>query len=696
MLTQLVVIVLWVIIPGAAIAWALRLRGSWWLLLAPALTVGIISGLAVLLGAIGMPFTGVSIAGIVAFAAAIVWLVGTIWCRRQRGTITTVTEPLGDTRTVTEPLGDTRTVTEPPGDTAAVTEKPKLWERSHLIWIGVALAALIQGLSTYQGMGNPFWFPQNSDTPFHLNVVRFILNNQNASSAFVDTMFAGEAGDPIGMYPAAWHGIVSLGVIDSIVLASNAMVLTVTALIWPISIAAFALAMWPHRPLIAAVTPIVSSAYLSFPNRFFTAGVLWPQALAYSIIPAALAATIILVKRKNPHRISWGLALAAVLVGIVLAQPSGLLVYGVIATPLVIFRAFAPLMKHRNKTYNSAQQLVRIIGPIFAAAGWVIAWSWLFFLFSQTLHPGTTVQTNQGVRTGIWLALSDAAFSTSFLRSPSIPIAITTIIGVVIAFWHHRTRWVPFSLFGLLALAGIMTGGGPISRGLSWLVYPFFADEQRILATIPLVASPLIALTIVTIADKIANLKLRQIPMRVRNAIWFAPVLTLGLTVIFGITTNGFQFQGRIETLNSNYVAPLTPGTNISLVTLDELALLERLGDSVSPGGIVFGDPLSGIVLAPAISDVSVIYDTLGNRSWLADVNFLTTNLHRLPIDPRVCEALERLGIEYFYHDTETNLHWRANNQDQRFSRLRFGNRPWLTPLDSGGTATLYRITGCD
>jgi len=671
MLAQFLAIGAWVFLPGAVIGWALRLREPWWVLLAPALTVGIISGLAVVLGALGIPFNGIVVASIVAFAALIVWLVAMFWQRQQR---------------------DNTKTKEPANDNGTTQLKPRIWERHHILWIGVGIAALIQGISTYRGMGNPFWLPQNSDTPFHLNAVRFILNNQNASSAFIDIMFAGEAGDQIGMYPAAWHAIVSLGFMDSIVLASNAMVLVVTALVWPVSLAAFALAIAPHRPLVAAVTAVVSSAYLSFPNRFFMAGVLWPQALSYAMVPAGVAATILLLKHKNPYRIRWALALAAILVGIVLAQPSGLLVYGVIVTPFVIYRAFAPLLKRSNSTYADSPQLVRVIWPIFAVAAWVIAWRWVFLLFSETLNPGAEVQTNQGVRTGVWLALSDGAFSTALLREPSIPIVIGTIVGAMLALLHRRTRWVPFSLLGLLALAGIVTGGGPISRELAWVVYPFFADEQRLLATIPLVASPLIALGIVTIAYQLANLK----PLRINDREgWLAPVLALGLTATFGVATNAFQFQGRIEALNDNYVAPLTTGAS-SLVTLDEMALLERLGDSVSPDGIVFGDPLSGIVLAPALGDVATIYPTLGGRSWQPDAVFLRTNLHRLPDDPRVCEALGRLGIEYFYNDTETNQHWRANSVDRRFWRLRFGDEPWLVPLDSGGTATLYRITGCD
>ncbi|MDR2703069.1 MAG: hypothetical protein LBB58_01835 [Cellulomonadaceae bacterium] len=721
MALQLLVLSAWVMLPGAGVAIVLGLKRPWWALLAPATSIGLLSGFAIILGLLGIPWHGGTVAAAIILLIAIIaagrvfhhnFIPGNYAMRHGKNNYAT-------------------NYLVPPKNNG-------LRDSNLLIWLGIIASGLIQGISTYRGMGNPHWLPQNSDTPFHLNAVRFILNNENASSFFIYRL-TGQVGTPAGFYPGAWHGVVSLSVLDSILLASNAMVLVVTAIIWTTSLAALGYVIAPHHKLVAALAPLVAAAYLSYPNRFYNAGVLWPQALAYAMVPAAVAVTILLFRKRAAHKrhLSWVLVLLTILGGIALAQPSGILVYAIFATPYIIARAFRPLWRHFRiwaRSYSHRirhteaakaesvvetttgalptitssfalanleappkqtviRQLIRIILPLVAAAIWVYGWYRLFAFFSDQLENPTRTAGDQGFWIGVWHGLSDAAFfAGAFPRYPSLPIIIGTIFGVMVAFSHRHTRWLPFSLAGMLLLSGLVNADG----FLSWLIYPWYADEQRLLATVPLVGAPLIALAIVALARGLARIPKARFPASPLATYpkITATVIALGLVAVFGLATDNFRFEERIRILNSNYVVTMQGLTTGNLVSEPEFELLQRMGRELPPGAWVIGDPLSGLGLAYAISNVNIIYTTLGPGHWGDDAVFLGREFENLPDDPEVCAALGRLGVQYFYNDTETHLHWRSA-WERRFRGLWVSDQPWLEKIDSGGTATLYRITGC-
>jgi len=240
----------------------------------------------------------------------------------------------------------------------------------------------------------------------------------------------------------------------------------------------------------------------------------------------------------------------------------------------------------------------------------------------------------------------------------------------------------------MLILAGLVNADG----FLSWIVYPWYADEQRLLATIPLVASPLIALAIVTVAKWLSHVPPFRFP---GSRLLTITIFTIGLTAVFGLLTDAFRFEERTRILRSNYVVTMQGLTTGNLVSLPEFELIQRMGYELPPGARVIGDPLSGLGVAYAISNVQIVYTTLGPGHWGEDAVFLGRHFEDLAEDPEVCAALARLGVEYFYNDTETHLHWRSA-WERRFRGLWVDDRPWLQPIDWGGTATLYRITGCD
>ena len=97
--------------------------------------------------------------------------------------------------------------------------------------VGAAVCAL--GAALIIGMGSPTTPPQAFDAVFHLAAVGAVREGGSASS--LGGLSALYQGAPV-YYPSVWHGMVALlpgGAVE----ASNAMILVVGAVAWPLGVA---------------------------------------------------------------------------------------------------------------------------------------------------------------------------------------------------------------------------------------------------------------------------------------------------------------------------------------------------------------------------------------------------------------------------------------------------------------------------
>ena len=110
---------------------------------------------------------------------------------------------------------------------------------------GLAVACLVLGIGTLAGMGSMSTPAQAFDIVFHSNAVQAIRQLGNASS--FGSMSALYQGVPT-YYPTVWHGAVAL-LPASVTVSSNAMVLVVAALAWPLGIAGLLAEVLVHDPM---------------------------------------------------------------------------------------------------------------------------------------------------------------------------------------------------------------------------------------------------------------------------------------------------------------------------------------------------------------------------------------------------------------------------------------------------------------
>ncbi|WP_127129395.1 DUF6541 family protein [Georgenia sp. SYP-B2076] len=636
--------------PGLLVGAVLGLRRVLLLVAAPALSVAILSASPVLLGPLGIAWTPASaVASTLAVAAgfaALRLLLRHSW------------------RVGSDPAG-------------------ALWP----VLVAVVVAVPFAAIPLHNGMGFPDSPPQTWDAVFHLNGSRAILDTGDGSSLTLGRLNA--PAKDLAIYPAAWHDVAALAVRDDIVVTANVLTLLISAVVWPLGLAGLASVLVRSSKVAPVAAALAGTALVSFPARVISYGTLWPTALAYALVPAALMVTLVVVARLQAlgtHKrasfpVSEVITLLAVLGGAGLAHPTAVLAYAVIAAPIWIPLWWRGLTAARRA--GGAWRWAGVVAPVLAC---VVA-----AVLARPLFRAKEINTRDPYGTAadaIVGALTDSQFANQGFGNPekSWLLGALIVVGMLATLVVRRHRWLAIGMVTTTALFVLAVDSALPG---AFLVRPWYSDPVRLGAMVALVVPLLVAVAVAWLGE----LATRWMRGPARRRILLAEVVSAALVVVLVLGTGGLRGQLRVHQLQINYAFIPQSGFN-SLVSPDEQALLERVDDELPDDAVVLANPYTGAPLLYGLSDVDVVYPHLGG-SWGKQQKFLATSFDQIETNPRVCATLRDLGVKYVYGDDL--LYW-PDHEDIGNYRGLFdlaSVADVLEPVDSGGGATLYRITAC-
>ena len=564
--------------------------------------------------------------------------------------------------------------------------------------VGAAVCAL--GAALIIGMGSPTTPPQAFDAVFHLAAVGAVREGGSASS--LGGLSALYQGAPV-YYPSVWHGMVALlpgGAVE----ASNAMILVVGAVAWPLGIAGLlteALRDGPREPAPAAdsvaaeadrdaraahrarekavaLSILLSAATAGAPVLLLTALAVWPYALSVVALPGALTLVVRArraVAQRHGRAQAAALAVLAVL-GVALAHGTGLFNAAILLLPVAV-GAVAKLLRRGGRTRLIA--LVCLVAAALAAAAG--AWTMrgpLTTMFNYEREGGSAVGT-------FFQALIDLP-QYGPLASHGLPVGVVLLALAVLGLRGARDERVrPWAGAALVALVLVVLVGGPQWPGRQ-VGSPWYLQKSRI--------EPLLLIPMLVLAAHGALALLSPDgagrPKRLRR-----PAAALALLVLVAVAG---RIPLQIELTRSVYDAErIAFGT---LTTPRELAFYASVGEALPAGAVVVGAPSRGVTYLGLVADVELVYPTRARP--VADSAELA--LARATSSPRpgsvTCDLLNRLGAQY-YVDVR-----------RRPDGLRYGNAPlrWDDRIDiwstrgmklvswadtEHGSVSLWRITVC-
>lgn len=618
------------VLPGAVIVvagWGVRRLSLWFF--APALSLAVLAVAAVLAGAVGLHWGLLPIMIVTVLVAAIAASIRLLWVKDVPNA---------------PPLRVTLT-------TAAA-------------FIAAIAAISIQLIIVF---GRPENISQTFDAIVHLNTIRYAMDTANASAFHIG------ATSDIAFYPNAWHALVSLsGLVSgsSVPVAVNAANTALGAVAWPASVIALSLTTLGNRMAVGIAAAALSTGFGAFPILLFDFGVLYPNATAYAVLPAGLAAVWMLLRPAG-----WGDAirttalLLLLIVGIGLAHPNAFLaLYAMGAAVVLVFllmRAIEGASRRVWLTNSAIAAVILVVGAglwRFSRTGWDMS------------------------RWGAWQSTAQA-FGEAVLISPrSYPVTLVTafllIVGLVAI--ARRPRQGLFALpFAVAGFMFILVSGTPVEFLLREMVTnPWYNDSFRLAALLPAAGIPVGVFGVVFLADASAR-KLRA------GALLRAGAIAAAAVVLFSVAV-GPNVSGAIAQAQVAY--RLDPSA--ALLTSDEAALLQRLDEETPADALIAGSPWTGTSLAYALAGRDVVeLHVFGSRN--ADEVYLDEHLRDIDQDPRVCNAVRALGVSHVLDFGTQNV---FNRDDAAADRAGIQN---LTPgkhlelVDSQGDARLFQVVGC-
>lgn len=538
---------------------------------------------------------------------------------------------------------------------------------------GAALitAILIVGAQLVWSFGRPENISQTFDAIVHLNTAAFAVDTANASAFHIG------ATSDIPFYPNAWHSLVALVATTTgvgIPVAVTAANLAIGAVAWPMSCLALAAAFFPGRRTALVIAAALSTGFGAFPLLLFFFGVLYPNVAAYAILPAGVAIVVWLLRAPSVRDVvRWTVLLGVVCAGIGLAHPNAFLALYAFGAALAV----AELLRRALRDRTRRTWVLNATGGLAIVAVGAAIWR-----FSRT--------NSEMSQWAPWQATAQSIGEAVLLNPRQYPLTVVTALLIIAGLISlaRRPRLYPIAIpYVVAAVFFVLASGSSAGNVLRELITnPWYNDSYRLAALLPVAGIPVATLGGVAIADLVRSLAVRR---RAPRAV-VGVAAAVGVVAVFSVGVGPNVARVAVDARGA-YVM-----TSASLLlTTEEQTLLERLDQTTPPDALIAGSPWTGTSLAYAIADREVVEKHIfGARD--DDEVYLDENLRNIDSDPRVCDAIRAVGVDYVLDFGAQNV-W--NNPAASVNRDGIQDLPPTRSLElvdsEGPDAKLYRVVGC-
>lgn len=716
--------------------------------LAPALTFGMVTILAQLWSATGIPWNRMTVLPVLALISA----AGVLFWRHRRISNPEVSE-------LHRPNAQPPLVFDAPASHAYRILSLK---QRRLMWALIGVGWLLAALPTFI-IADPTNPSQQWDAVFHVNGVWHLLQHQDAGwfHALVP-MYSGE-GEVY--YPAGWHTFLALfATPTTITQAAHASSMT-AMFVWVAGGAAFTSVVATSRTATLA-SPIIAGLMLSMPADALTMYVQWPHATAVAALPGVVAGALIWGRRlvrsseKNWHAvwIHWplGLELGIAVLGLAHIHASSLFAFSwTLVFPLL--GACYLVIKQRSIAGLGRALGATIIAVIFVAVPIYllttphlqgmgnyprtgISWSFAFLRalvpqppFTETIGLITTTTTYAlMILVGLYALMTRSArwkFARAFIldsltqsrhqnadkgeqSSPEAQAEVASM-SEVSRDSSDGTSTTPGDLPGSLAWERLVLGPRPalwlIPAYVLWVLAvfvayspentirtfwlsPWYMDPRRIMGIVNMVMVPIIAIAFTSLVTWLRSNRSRHSAEDIEaSSSW--RIATMWGTWLVVITLFG-AMDARLHA--ATYVFDPDNLGKPGMVTTQELAMIKRIPTTLPEDAYILGDPIAGAAYVESIGQRRAFFPqltTTNTGSEFADL--YKKKFKDIHTDPRICQGIRREGITHVYLDKDS-LYYSFKLSDRSPGLYGVDVSRGFELIDSGDSAAIYRITACD
>ncbi|WP_203233845.1 DUF6541 family protein [Actinomyces sp. 565] len=564
-------------------------------------------------------------------------------------------------------------------------DRDRLPRRERLLLLAaITLAGGLTAIPTALGTGSWDNPAQASDAVFHLSATAYVRETGTASFlGGLAPMYGGTA----VYYPTGWHAVAAL-LPGNVITGANLLVVVLAALVWPLGVAALLREVLPGAGSVLAVGTALSGSVVS-PLLLLTS--VWPYGMSVVMLPGALALLVRAVRSgkvgARERTAAWILALGACL-GVLIAHGAAVFNLAVLGLPVVV-AAGVPAWRSVWRRGVGARVAIAASGALLllllAGGAWTMRRP-LAAVFNYPRAAGNIWET-------LFAVVTDHPLLATF--TPWIPgnalVFALAVWGA--AAWRRDTSVRAWAVGTGISLLLLLLASGP-AWPLRALAGPWYTQRARIMPLLTLGVLVLAAFGIQQAQRRWGAAKGAPASAVGRGLTLMRQHVPATLLVISLLAAPGWRWGLRAELLEAihdperiSYGAMLSAG---------ELDFIRRIGGALPDDAVVLGDPSNGSAYLWSVTGTKVLYPSRPRPST-AELRWLGENADQIETDPRVCEILNRYGVEYYYSDdAEPDGLTGGVRKPLWGEALARVPRSALEEVDSQGSATLWRITACD
>lgn len=644
---------LWLVLPGLFTAYAAGLRGIAAFSLAPLVSVAICSATAIVGQACGLAWSWYVVVGATVLVTAATAL-GSLLIRR-RFTVLDRSDPLSMRVAAT---------------------------------IGGLAATGLGWVSAVIGMEHPEQLSQTYDAVYHYSAVAYILDTHRASSLTLEAL---GSHDGPAFYPGAWHDLASLVAMTtgaSIPASMNTLSIAVSIVAWPLACLLLVRQLFGRCAPAMAATALLSISFVAYPWGLMSFGVLWPNLLGLSLVPASLAIVITalgLAKDDCVGRPRAILLLPLVVPTAALAHPNTVFTLAALSFFPVMYTLFRRAVRFHRSGHTLRGPIEVATMLAFSAAVWV----WC-----------ATAPAFAGVRAQYWApfatpaqAVGEVLLGATNARTELILVPALVLIGAVMAWRVPKQRWL---IFGTVVSGWlyVLAAGVSDSYRQKFSGY-WYNDSHRLAAMLPLTMVPLAVGGFVWLVNRIHE-RLPEATDANRWSAWSRPArsplgITAGLMVACMLLTGFFYNDVHGSVLNEGYAL----NSQSFLVDAEKRAFLRKLRDQLPADAVVANNPWSGSGLLWPFADREPLFARMAtNWQHDADRKMVAEHLVEAGTNPAVCPAASRLKVKYML--VSSLSFWPGIDRQKDYPGIADpAGRPGFELIAEQGSSKLFRITSC-
>ena len=563
-------------------------------------------------------------------------------------------------------------------------------------------------------MDGPEAFPRQYDTVFHLARIRAFAEGGDFSildaTNFPDAQGYG-AVEGGSFYPAAWHvvgAMVFQATGSSVPLVLNALDFVFAAVVFPTSMFALLSYVFDDRPAVVVAGSLVTVAFVAFPWRLLTYGLLCGNLASFAMTPTVAAAFACLIDPERGHGHRRGL-LVAFMVGCVslgATQPNAIFTMAVMLWPLCAWRV-AGLARRLNVSERMRPVVrVALVAAFLAlAAGvWVLLYRAPFMRGVLEIDWPPVYGRREAVEELLLLAY----------REPmrQVALAILVIVGGIHTLRDRRYLWLSFSHASMLAIHFLVVATDGRWRHLLagfWYRDPFRTSSSCVLMAVPLAALGLYVVCHAAgvawtrVSTRYRTTRVSQEPARGLSSVKTpAMVVSCLVAVVACVLVYIAQLPGEsVPAFTSVRAIDASEYDMQNNPYLDatELAFARRC-QSIVGDDLVYNYPDDGSAFLYGAVGIHTYYRSLNADfgSWEPEASrTLRLRLDRIGTDPDVAAAAHDAGVKYVLlldvGEAEVQPHFIAYEPAKWASITAVGDdTPGLEVVLSEGDMRLYRV----